>query len=187
MGHRGNVIAELTTDHREVDAFFAQIESHPVGDARRREVADELTTELVRHSVAEEAYLYPAVREHVEGGDALADKELADHGKVEELLKDLEHRGADDPEFGSLVGRLKAEVTSHVADEEGRLFPLLAAACSAEVLDELGDKVRRAKKTAPTRPHPSSPDTPPANKLLAPGLGLVDRARDLLSGRGRQH
>lgn len=62
MGHSGNVIAELTTDHREADAFFAQIESHPVGDALRREVADELTMELVRHSVAEEAYLYPAVR-----------------------------------------------------------------------------------------------------------------------------
>lgn len=58
-------------------------------------------------------------------------------------------------------------------------------ACSAEQLDELGEKTRRAKKTAPTRPYPSAPDKPPANKLLAPGTGLVDRARDLLSGRGR--
>jgi hypothetical protein len=46
--------------------------------------------------------------------------------------------------------------------------------------------VRRAKKMAPTRPHPSAPDTPPANKLLAPGTGLVDRLRDALSGRGKQ-
>ncbi|MCV2457821.1 hemerythrin domain-containing protein, partial [Streptomyces sp. ICN988] len=43
---------------------------------------------------------------------------------------------------------------------------------------------RQAKKTAPTRPHPSAPNTPPANKLLAPGAGMVDRARDLLTGRG---
>lgn len=117
----------------------------------------------------------------------MADEELVDHGKVEKLLKDLEHLGADDPQFDALVGQLKAEVTAHVKDEEERLFPLPAAACSPEVLDELGDKVRQAKKTAPTRPHPSSPDTPPVNKTLAPGLGLVDRARDLLSGRGRQH
>src|SRR3954467_8832763 len=40
-----------------------------------------------------------------------------------------------------------------------------------------------AKKTAPTRPHPSAPDKPPANKLLAPGGGLVDRVRHALSGR----
>lgn len=41
-----------------------------------------------------------------------------------------------------------------------------------------------AKKPAPTRPHPAAPDKPPANKLLGPGAGLVDRARDMLTGRG---
>ncbi|MDQ0701170.1 MULTISPECIES: hemerythrin domain-containing protein [unclassified Streptomyces] len=185
MAHGGNVIAELTTDHREVDALFAQIETQPVGDARRRELADELTTELVRHSVAEEMHLYPAVREHVEGGDGIADKELTEHAEVEQLLKDLEGLDAQDPQFNHLVAKLKLEVSAHVRDEEDRLFPLLAAACSPEALDELGDKIRIAKKTAPTRPHPSAPDTPPGNKLLGPGAGLVDRARDLLTGRGK--
>jgi hypothetical protein len=47
-------------------------------------------------------------------------------------------------------------------------------------------KVRSAKQHAPTRPHPSAPDTPPANKLLAPGTGMVDRRRDMLTGRGKQ-
>jgi hemerythrin superfamily protein len=185
MGHGGNVIEELTTDHQEVEAMFDQIELQPVGAERRRELVDELTVELVRHSVAEEQYLYPAVREHVEDGDALADKELEDHARVEQLLKDLEGRDAREDEFDHLVAKLKFEVTAHVRDEEGRLFPLLAAACSPEALDELGAKVRKAKKTAPTRPHPSAPDTPPGNKILGPGAGMVDRARDLLTGRNR--
>lgn len=185
MGHGGDVIAELTTDHREVDDLFAKIEAQPVGDAQRRKLVDELTIELVRHSVAEEMHLYPAVREHVEGGADIADKELSDHAEVEQHLKDLEGLAADDPRFDDLVTKLKLEVTSHVRDEEGRLFPLLAAACTPEDLDELGDKTRTAKKTAPTRPHPSAPDTPPGNKLLGPGAGLVDRARDLLTGRGK--
>jgi hypothetical protein len=30
-----------------------------------------------------------------------------------------------------------------------------------------------------------APDTPPANKLLAPGMGMVDRVRDLLTSRGK--
>ncbi|MEV6793203.1 hemerythrin domain-containing protein [Streptomyces sp. NPDC051320] len=183
MGHGGNVIAELTTDHREVDELFAKIESQPVGDPQRRKLVDELTVELVRHSVAEEQYLYPAVREHVEGGDALADKELQDHAGVEEMLKDLEGRNADDSQFDHLVTKLKLEVTEHVRDEENRLFPLLAAACTPDALEDLGEKIRKAKKTAPTRPHPSAPDTPPGNKILGPGTGLVDRARDLLTGR----
>ncbi|MEU0102638.1 hemerythrin domain-containing protein [Streptomyces sp. NPDC006267] len=185
MGHGGNVIAELTTDHREVDELFARIESQPVGDEQRRKLVDELTKELVRHSVAEEMYLYPAVREHVEGGAGIADKELSDHAEVEQHLKELEGLAADDPQFDHLVAKLKLEVSEHVRDEENRLFPLLAASCTPEALDELGDQVRRAKKTAPTRPHPSAPDTPPGNKLLGPGAGLVDRVRDALTGRGQ--
>ncbi|MEV6793339.1 hemerythrin domain-containing protein [Streptomyces sp. NPDC051320] len=183
MAHGGNVIAELTTDHREVDALFTKIEEQPLGNPRRRELTDELTAELIRHSVAEEQYLYPAVRAHVEGGEELADKEIGDHAKVEHLLKDLEGLSAEDANFDNLVAKLKFEVADHVRDEEGRLFPMLTAACTPEMLEELGDKVRRAKQTAPTRPHPSAPSAPPANKLLAPGAGLVDRVRDLLSGR----
>lgn len=36
---------------------------------------------------------------------------------------------------------------------------------------------------APARSRPSLPHTPPARDLLAPGAGLVDRIRDLMSGR----
>jgi hypothetical protein len=72
-----------------------------------------------------------------------------------------------------------------VTDEEQNLFPQLSRSAGKEELDQLGEKVRTAKKTAPTRPHPAAPDTPPANKLLAPGAGMVDRIRDALSGRGK--
>jgi hemerythrin superfamily protein len=185
MGHGGNVIDELVTDHREVEEFFGRIEALPSGAKDRRLYADQATMELVRHSVAEEMYLYPAVREHVPGGDALADKELQDHAQAEQLMKDLEGCPPDDPEFDRLVGMLMSEIRAHVADEEHNLFPRLRAACPPEALDELGDKVRRAKKTAPTRPHPAAPDKPPANKMLNPGAGLVDRLRDALTGRGK--
>jgi hemerythrin superfamily protein len=134
--------------------------------------------------VAEEAYLYPAVRTYLADGDALADKEIADHAKAEQIMKDLESHDAGDPEFDRLIGMLMTEIRSHVAEEEGHLFPRLREAAAPEALDELGDKVRRAKQTAPTRPHPAAPDKPPANKLLAPGAGLVDRVRDALTGRG---
>jgi hemerythrin superfamily protein len=180
-----DVIAELTSDHREVEELFANIEELPSGDSRRKQYADQATMELVRHAVAEEAYLYPAVREHVTGGGALADRELEDHAAAERTMKDLESREPGDPEFDMLITRLMTEIRTHVTDEETHLFPRLREACSAKMLNDLGDKVRQAKKSAPTRPHPSAPDKPPANKLLAPGVGLVDRMRDALSGRGK--
>ncbi|MET7666199.1 hemerythrin domain-containing protein [Streptomyces sp. NPDC005463] len=184
-GHGGDVIAELTADHREVDELFAQIEQIAPGSAERKRLLDQLTIELVRHSVAEEEYLYPAVRDHLENGDALADKELADHARVEQLLKDLQTKDADDLEFTRLLVNLKTEVFAHVRDEEQNLFVQLREGCHPFVLESLGTKVHHAKKTAPTRPHPAVPDSPPANKLLAPGLGLVDRARDYVTGRGQ--
>ncbi|MEU6547169.1 hemerythrin domain-containing protein [Streptomyces sp. NPDC046859] len=186
MGHGGNVIDELMTDHREVEELFGRIEALPPGDKKRKLYADQVTIELVRHSVAEEEYLYPAVRKHVAGGDAIADREIEDHAEAEQIMKDLEGCDVEDTAFNRLINRLTTEVRAHIADEEQNLFPRLRAACPPEALDELGDKVRLAKKTAPTRPHPAAPDKPPANKLLAPGVGLVDRMRDALSGRGKK-
>ncbi|WP_042381189.1 hemerythrin domain-containing protein [Streptacidiphilus melanogenes] len=185
MGHGGNVIAELSTDHREVESMFEQIQSLPAGDPRRGEIVDRLTVELVRHSVAEELHLYPAVRTYLPDGDALADAELDGHAHVEKLLKRLEGLDVTDPRFDETVPVLIAEVKAHVADEEAHLFPALADACGPDRLDELGERIRKAKDRAPTRPHPAAPDTPPGNKLVAPGLGLVDRARDFVTGRGQ--
>ncbi|MFJ9850379.1 hemerythrin domain-containing protein [Streptomyces sp. NPDC101150] len=185
MGHGGDVIEELTTDHREVEEIFEQIAVLPSGHKDRKRLMDHLTIELVRHSVAEEQYLYPMVRERLPQGGVLADKEIGDHSKVEQMLKKLEGCSADDPQLDQLIMDLKDAVTSHVEDEENNLFPQLRRACSPEELTKLGNKIRMAKKTAPTRPHPSAPATPPVNKLLAPGLGLVDRARDYVTGRGK--
>lgn len=185
MGHGGDVVEELKTDHREVEELFGRIEQLPSGNPQRKEYADLVTIELVRHSVAEEAYLYPAVREHVPDGDALADRELEDHAAAERTMKELERCEADNPEFDRLMTQLMTEIRQHVQDEESNLFPRLTQSCPADKLSELGEKVRMAKKTAPTRPHPAAPSKPPANKLLAPGLGLVDRMRDAMTGRGK--
>ncbi|TMR20516.1 hemerythrin domain-containing protein [Nonomuraea turkmeniaca] len=186
MTEQQDVIAVLVTDHREVEEMFTQLE-HMVGriDEKAKTLSEQVVIELVRHSVAEEAYLYPAVREHVPGGDALADEEIAEHAEAEETMKRLEGLESSDAEFWPTLEQLMGQIRHHLRDEENDLFPRLRQACSEAELLELGGKVTRAKKMAPTRPHPAAPDTPPANKLLAPGTGLVDRVRDALTGRGR--
>jgi hypothetical protein len=125
------------------------------------------------------------VRRLVPGGDDIADKEISEHSEIEQALKDLESVAATDADFGTVTRRLRDEVLEHVREEENTLFPALVEHASKEDLLELGEQVQTAKRVAPTRPHPSAPDRPPLNKLLAPGAGLVDRIRDHLSGRGR--
>jgi hemerythrin superfamily protein len=182
MPDRPDVVAALSRDHREIERLFDLLER--AGDARvQRVLTDQVIAELVRHSVTEEQYLYPAVREHVPDGGALADKQIADHAEIEELLKDLEVMDAGDPRCLAAMSEISAKVRSHLREEEVDVFPSLRQYAGAEELLALGAKVERAKKLAPTRPHPSTPDTPPLNKILGAGAGLVDRIRDRLSGR----
>ncbi|GAA3204059.1 hemerythrin domain-containing protein [Nonomuraea helvata] len=186
MDTQQDVIAVLVKDHREVEQMFSKLEHMKGGISdEAKTLAEQVVIELVRHSVAEEEYLYPAVRKHVPGGDEIADHEIAEHSEAEETMKRLEALEPGDDDFWPTTELLMRQIRHHLQEEEGDLFPKLRAACPPEQLVELGEKVQRAKKLAPTRPHPSAPDTPPANKLLAPGAGLVDRVRDALSGRGR--
>jgi hemerythrin superfamily protein len=177
-----DLIDAIVSDHRQAEGVFDEIEAS--GDARlRRELVEHVITELVRHSVAEEMYLYPTARKVLPDGDELADHEIAEHAEAEKVMKAIEQTDADDPEFGRLVAELIADIRHHLRDEETDLLPRLRSACDAEELRELGRKFEQSKKAAPTRPHPSAPDRPPANKILGPGMGLIDRVRDAVSGR----
>ena len=50
-------------------------------------------------------------------------------------------------------------------------------------MQRLLKKFETAKKLAPTRPHPGAPNSEVFHKLVGPGVGLVDRLRDKLTGR----
>lgn len=180
-----DLITFLTAQHREVDQMFTQLE-HMTGatDEQAQRLAEQVVILLVKHSVAEEIYLYPAAREHVPGGDEIVDHELAEHQQAEQTMHRLEKLTPEDPDFWPTVHQLISEVRHHLEEEEGDLFPKLAAACSVEQLRELGHKVEQAEKVAPTRPHPSKPAEGAPLAAMTPVVGLVDRMRDALSGRG---
>jgi hemerythrin superfamily protein len=185
MGDGGDVIKELTADHAEVAGLFDRIRSSRPGSRERKELVDQVTARLVRHAVAEEEYLYPAVREHVVDGEMLAEKELRDHSRTADTLGALAGMDCGDPRFNELLVALVTDVTAHVRDEEERLFPRLSVACPQEVLRDLGEKVRRAERIAPTRPHPAAPDRPPAVGVVSPWLWLIDKIRDFVTGRAK--
>lgn len=179
-----DVIEVLSHDHREVEEMFDRYEKSSSLEEHKEILAD-IAIELIRHSVAEEEYLYPAARKVLPDGDSLADEEISEHSTVEKLLDQLEDMEPGDDKFGQLMSKLMASVREHVQGEEGELFPKMQQACDTEELVKLGKQIETAKKVAPTRPHPLAPDHPPFNKMLAPGTGLVDRLRDFVTGRGR--
>lgn len=177
-----DLVTVITEDHREVERVFAELEREPHGD-NRKDVTDHVIAELVRHSVAEEQFMYPAARRYLQDGNEIADREIKEHAEAEKVMKQLERKETDNPEFENLLGQLIAGVRHHIHDEEAHLLPRLRAACTPEELHQLGGQVLAAKKSAPTRPHPAAPVKLPAHRVLAPGVAFVDKIRDTLSGR----
>ena len=179
-----DVIELLEHDHREVEQMFAEYEqATDPGD--KRVIVDKIIIELVRHAEAEEQAVYPMIRSHIENGDAMVEHEIDEHSQAERLMKSLDGMDPTNPEFGVLMGQLMTSIKEHVAEEENVVFPQFRQTVSPEELDKLGKTVQALKKIVPTHPHPMAPDHPPFNALLAPGAALVDRVRDLLTGRGK--
>lgn len=93
------------------------------------------------------------------------------------LLSELLDMDPSDERFVAKVTVMIENVRHHVKEEEHDLFPQLRQNLSKKELIELGDQLREAKKLAPIRPHPRSPDEPPGNLIVGAVAGAVDRAR----------
>jgi hemerythrin superfamily protein len=180
--HAPDVVDELSRDHREVLDLLGTIAT-TTDPAERRDLADVAIAEVVRHSVAEEMYVYPAMRDHLADGPHLVDHDTKEHAELESIMKQLEGVDAGEPRFTELVEAMTQALRHHAEDEETTQFPQLRAHLSEERLVELRHKVQSAKKLAPTRPHPGAPNSELFHKLAGPGVGLVDRLRDRIAHR----
>jgi hemerythrin-like domain-containing protein len=177
-----DVVDILTTDHHEVIDLLQQIKISTDAE-ERRDLTDTVISELVRHSVAEEMYVYPAMKKYLPDGDQAVDHDVEEHKELEKTMKKLEAVDAQSSDFTQLLADLENILRDHVRDEENEQFPQLRAQVPGEELIEIGEKVENAKKLAPTRPHPMAPNNEVFHKLVGPGVGLVDRLRDKLTGR----
>ncbi|MEU4221785.1 hemerythrin domain-containing protein [Actinoplanes sp. NPDC026623] len=177
-----DVVDVLTADHRDVTALIGEIWS--VRDPMvRRDLTDTAISELVRHAVAEEMYVYPAMRKHLPGGDKAVEHDVEEHQQLERAMKELEGLEVSGTDFDATLRRLEEVLTDHVQDEESEQFPELRRHIPREQLVELAEKVEKAKKLAPTRPHPGAPNSELFHKLVGPGVGMVDRLRDMITSR----
>jgi hypothetical protein len=186
-GQQRDVIEVLEQDHREVEEMFAELESlrgaaTEEARSRRKAVTEQVTIELVRHSVAEEVLVYPKVEDKVSAEEAQHARE--EHAEAEETLQRLEKLDADDPAFDDELATLMAEIRHHIDEEEGEMFAHMREVIDAEELRTLGGRVEAFKKVAPTRPHPNVPNEALPRIAAGPAASLFDRMRDLATGRG---
>ena len=174
-----DAITLLTADHRQVESLYAQ-----TGDGTdfRQPAIDEIVRLLSIHDAIEKQLLYPTLRERVEGGNAMADRSIREHQKVAELLYQADQ--GDQPQ--AVLAALREtmdNVGEHVAEEESLIFPALRAALNPAELEQLGRQLQDAKPAAPTHPHPTSPNSGTTAKIAGTASGLLDKAKDAITGR----
>ncbi|MGY1691893.1 hemerythrin domain-containing protein [Geodermatophilus sp. SYSU D01105] len=184
-----DVVDLLSADHREFDRVFTELETlvgrtGPDVLRRKRELVDEVTIGIVKHSVAEETQVYPRVEKQVDKEEAEHSKH--EHAEAEETMKRLERMDPEDAQFDVEVQTLIREIRHHVEHEESRMFTELRATFSREELVEMAGKVERVKAMAPTRAHPMTPNEAGVRTVLGPVASLLDHLRDAVSGRGKK-
>jgi hypothetical protein len=128
-------------------------------------------------------YVYPAMRDHLPDGEKAVEHDIEEHKELERTMMELEGCSADDPRFMTLVHDLRGKLHHHATDEETEQFPELRARVPRDQLVKMREQVETAKKIAPTRAHPGAPNSELFHKLVGPGVGLMDRVRDKLTGR----
>ncbi len=159
--------------------MFAKFKDAGRGALRRKEqLRDSIIEALSRHAGIEELVFYPAVREQVRGTESTVLESLEEHHVVKLLLRECEAMDPADERFTAKMTVMMENVRHHVREEERELFPEVRRRLTRARLLELGDALEAAKRAAPSRPHPYTPDEPPANVLVGGAVAVVDRARD---------
>jgi hemerythrin superfamily protein len=169
-----DIVESIRRDHAEVRTLLDRYDTA----ASRVDWFCHVRETLVRHEVAEEISVYPAIRHSGDPLKEVIDTRLGEQRQAEKLLAAMEKMDVGSQEFDKAFLELKAAVLGHASSEESSILPAIEAQKSVEKRRMMGERYERAKNAAPTHPHPHAPNTPPGNLVLGPVAALADRIRD---------
>jgi len=187
--------ALLQRDHEAVEQLFQKVEKLTERAHKSKEkIVLKIIRELAVHSAVEEMLFYPAIRTAGLKADTRVGTQasetvlesLEEHHVVKWTLSELERMKPEDERYDAKVKVLMESVRHHVKEEQDELFPKARRLLGQKVLQELGTRMEKAKKLAPTRPHPRAPDQPPGNIVAGTMAAMMDKAKDMVrDGAGK--
>jgi hemerythrin superfamily protein len=175
-----DVVAFLIAQHQQIKDLFEQVTRSSADD--REQAFTALRRLLAVHETAEEEIVHPRARQELSDGDDVVDARLQEENEAKQKLATLESLDIDGSDFEKLFQELQADVLLHAASEEEQEFSRLADELDDDQLARMRKAVELAEATAPTRPHPGV-ESAKENLLAGPFAAMLDRARDLLTGK----
>lgn len=179
---REPIDAVLRSDHAAIVRALADVRgaTDPSEAAR---IFEQLCADIVRHDVAEEQYLLPAVRELLPDGEQISRTTFAEHEGIERLLRRLDDADVTEHTVGDALAELAGAIDEHVAAQERHVLPTLVATAGPERLAELGTGVLGAEQLAPTHPRSFVPKSATLSKITSWLTGLVEKSWDSRDAR----
>ncbi|WP_326823170.1 hemerythrin domain-containing protein [Streptosporangium sp. NBC_01756] len=148
-----DAIVLLKDDHKTVEKLFKEFEK--AGDGaykKKRDIVDKIIDELVTHTYIEEEIFYPAAREGAPDTTDHVLESVEEHHVVVWMLSELKEMDPRDERFDAKVTVLMENVRHHVEEEEEEWFPQVREAMGRNRLQELGERMEKAKSQAPGDP-----------------------------------
>ena len=127
----GNWDEALALEHEATRKVFDALEAtDETNTTKRSMLLSHLKHALMKHAIEEENVIYPALREA--GQREAADALNQEHGYVKQYLYELENMPNASPDWLAKLKQFRADIETHMREEEDNLFPMLRAQLSEE-------------------------------------------------------
>ncbi|KAJ3417001.1 hypothetical protein HDV05_007483 [Chytridiales sp. JEL 0842] len=154
-GEIGTFVDRVKRDHKEMDFL---VESFKSTDnlIEQQKFVNRLIRQASQHVVAEELEIYPLYEKHLADGPMLAEHARKEHQVMKNALADVDMLRVGDERFPAIIEEFLRHYEAHKKPEEEEELPKLLNCMSHEDAVEVGKSFDRARRSAPTHPHPMS-------------------------------
>jgi hemerythrin superfamily protein len=142
-GAESDVMDLIFWDHQKVKTLISEIRSAETVE-QIKALFGQLYRDLIVHSKAEEAVVYPAVRSFYGDGDT---QELYDEqAEMETRLNEMKTLDSTGPEFMAKLKQMKAIVGDHTRQEESTMFTAMRKNLSLSERQALAKQFKASKQ-----------------------------------------
>ncbi|KAJ1019391.1 hypothetical protein NDA16_004508 [Ustilago loliicola] len=179
------LLDEIKVDHDNIRDLLKRFQdAHQKGDEKLcTDIASTVIHEAAVHSDAEELSIYKMMDQH--GLKQIVEKDRNDHQQVKQAMADLSAHGISDVGLEVYAKRVVEACKlflHHAEEEESDQLPRLVKELSEKDRTKAVEDFLQARKMAPTRPHPSAPQS---GGISQKAMGAVGKAADVAMDVGR--
>jgi len=138
-----NAIELLKTDHDKVDRLFQKVKA--TDEDEHKDLFEKIKAELDAHTHIEEKIFYPRLKEEEELEDIVLEG-VEEHHQAKMFLRELANLSDDSEKFEPKLKVLMEDITHHVQEEEGKMFPDVEKILGTAELEKLGAQMEEEKK-----------------------------------------